>query len=315
MKKRMLSLLLAAAALLSLCAGCAPSPADADSDKVFTFTDDLDRTVAVAPAPERVAVLIGSFADVWCLAGGKDSLVAAADDTWTQFDLGLDEDVVHLGGVKTPSVEKLLAAEPQLVIGSARTAANVELEEMLTEMGIPVLCFDVSSFPDYLRMLDICTQITGNPEAYRTYGLDIQAQVDKAVARADGSAPSVLYIRATGSSCKVKNSKGTVLGEMLADLGCVNIADSETGLLETLNLETILAADPDYIFTVLQGSDSTKARATLEKALLSNPAWEGLTAVKEGRFHVLDQKLYNLKPNARWGVAYEQLADILYPAP
>lgn len=44
-----------------------------------------------------------------------------------------------------------------------------------------------------------------------------------------------------------------------------------------------------------------KAQASLESALLSNPAWGTLRAVKEGRFITLDHKLYNLKPNARWG--------------
>jgi len=29
---------------------------------------------------------------------------------------------------------------------------------------------------------------------------------------------------------------------------------------------------------------------------------------------VMDNQLFNLKPNARWGEAYETLADILYPA-
>ena len=96
-------------------------------------------------------------------------------------------------------------------------------------------------------------------------------------------------------------------------LGCVNVADSETSLLEELSLEAILAADPDYIFVVLQGSDDTDARETLEKTLLSNPAWGSLRAVREGRFHTLEHSLYNLKPNARWGEAYEKLADILYP--
>ena len=123
----------------------------------------------------------------------------------------------------------------------------------------------------------------------------------------------MLYIRATGASCKVKNSENTVLGEMLKDLGCENIADSATGLLESLSMETIIAEDPDYIFVILQGTDTTDAEALLEASLLSNPAWDQLTAVREGRFHILDQKLYNLKPNARWGEAYEKLADILYP--
>ena len=79
------------------------------------------------------------------------------------------------------------------------------------------------------------------------------------------------------------------------------------------DMETILAEDPDHIFAVLQGSDTKKVEQTLEQSLLSNPAWDELTAVREGRYHVMDQRLYNVKPNARWGEAYEKLADILYP--
>ena len=327
MRKRLLCSLLCAALALSLASCAAPAgagassagPAPGDSSgavssqgQSVTFTDDLGREVTLS-SPKRVAALIGSFADVWCLAGGKDTLVAAADDSWTQFDLGLGEEVKNLGAVKTPSQEILLAADPDFVIGSTKTAADVELMDLMDELGIPAACFDISSYEDYLRMLDICTQLTGDTQAYEEHGAAVQKQIDAARARADGSAPTVLYVRATGSSCKVKNSENTVLGEMLADLGCVNIADSETSLLESLSMETILACDPEYIFVVLQGSDPTDAEITLQNALLSDPAWNSLTAVKEGRLYYMDQQLYNVKPNARWGEAYEKLADILYP--
>lgn len=289
-------------------AGSAEEPAGT----AVTFTDDLGRTVTV-DRPRRVAALIGSFADVWCLAGGKDTLAAAAADTWTQFELDLPETVRNLGAVKEPSAEALLAAQPDFVLASTKTQADLELLPTLEQAGIPTACFDVSSFSDYLEMLDICTRITGCPERYEQYGAAVQDQVERAKARAEGKpAPTVLYLRATGSSCKVKNSKGSVLGEMLADLQCTNIADSDASLLEELSMESILAADPDYIFLVLQGSDQDKARKTLEKAVLQNPAWQQLTAVKEGRCRYMGQALYNLKPNARWGEAYEELADILY---
>ena len=313
--KRMVCALLCGVLLTTLSA-CGGEEQDSTETKnpeeAVTFTDDLGREVTLAK-PRRVAALIGSFADVWCLAGGQGTLVAAADDSWTQFDLDLPETVENLGAVKEPNVEKLLAAEPDFVLGSTKTAADVELMGLLEQSSIPVAYFDISSFEDYLRMLEVCTWLTGCPERYTQYGADVQAVVKQAAARQDGSAPRVLYVRATGSSCKVKNSQGTVLGEMLVSLGCVNIADSETGLLETLSMETILAEDPEHIFVVLQGSDTTKAEQTLEMSLLSNPAWNELTAVREGRYHVMDQRLYNVKPNARWGEAYEKLADILYP--
>lgn len=309
---RKFALLLACLLTLSGCAGrSAPAPENERPDNGISFTDSLGQTVSLSP-PRRVAALIGSFADVWCLAGGEDSLVAAAHDTWTSFDLNLGPETADLGAIKEPNLEVLLASQPDLVLASCNTQADLELRETFARAGIPAAYFDVQTFDDYLNMLEIYTRLTGHPERYTAYGTDVAAQAEAAIARQDGSAPSVLCIRATGVSCKVKGSTDNVLGEMLADLGCVNVADGSS-LLEDLSLEAILAADPAYIFAVLQGADQTDAQRTLEATLLSHPAWSQLRAVQENRFYVLDHRLYNLKPNARWGEAYEKLADILYP--
>ena len=278
----------------------------------MTFTDDLGRQVTVS-RPERVACLIASFADIWYLAGGVDNIVAATNATWTYFDLPLREDVVNLGPTKELNLEQLIACEPDLVLASCGTDRNVDLESTFEGAGITAAYFSVETFEDYLRMLKICTEITGQTDNYETYGTAVQKDIEKALARADASHPDVLYIRATGSSCKVKNSEGSVLGEMLAALGCNNIADQDDGLLEQLSLEAILLHDPDYIFVVLQSADPADAQEILDNTLLNNPAWSTLTAVREDRYYVMDPNLYNLKPNERWGEAYAQLADILYP--
>jgi len=290
--------------------GAAGSPAAVTA---VTFIDDLGRQVTV-DRPQRVACLIGSFADIWCLAGGAEQIVATTNATWTYFDLPLAEDVVNLGATKQLNLEELIACNPELVLASCGTDRNMELESALNEMGMTAAYFSVNTFEDYLRMLKVCTQITGCTENYELYGTAVQTRIDQAIARIDGTHPSVVYIRATGSSCKVKNSEGSVLGEMLAAMDCENIADQDHSLLEQLSIEALLQNDPDYIFVVLQSADPADAREVLETTLLRNPAWSALTAVQEGRCYVMDQTLYNLKPNARWGEAYERLADILYPA-
>ena len=321
--KRMLFVLFSILFLLSACApppaGAAPENSAEPSAAVsqagqnaVTFTDALGREVTV-DSPRRVAALLGSFADIWCLAGGKDLLAAAAGDSWTSFDLGLDESVSNLGAVTDPNLELLLNARPDFILASSNTAADVELRSTFEQASLTVAYFDIQHFQDYLQMLDVCTRITGCRENYDKYGVEVIAQVDAAIARQTGENPSILCMRATGFSCTVKGSTDFLLGEMLADLGCVNVADSDSALLENLSLEAILAADPDYIFVVLQGADPTGAMAMLEQTLLSNPAWASLTAVREGRFYTLEHHLYHLKPNARWGEAYEKLADILYP--
>ena len=98
---------------------------------------------------------------------------------------------------------------------------------------------------------------------------------------------------------------------MLAALGCVNIADSEESLLENLSIEQIILQDPDYIFFIQQGDNEEGTKANIESFIAENPAWSELTAVKEGRVYLLDKALYALKPNDRWGEAYEKLEEIL----
>ena len=280
------------------------------SSTAVTFTDALGREVTV-DNPQRVVTLIGSFTDVWLLAGGE--VVGACDDSWASLNLDLPEGVINTGKVAEPNLENILSAEPDFVIASVNTSSNVELLDTFDELGITCAYFDVSTFEDYLSMLKICTDITGRSDLYEKNGLDVQKQIEEAEARADGSAPTVLYLRTSKKSIQAKTSEGNVCGEILANLGCVNVADSDETLLESLSLEAIMRADPDYIFVTPQGTDKEAALANIEETFTSNPAWQSLTAVKEGRYYVLDPYLYNLKPNERWGESYEKMADILYP--
>ena len=284
--------------------------AETEQTGPVTFTDDLGREVTV-DHPQRVAALIGSFTDVWQLAGGD--VVAAANDSWESLNLDLGADVVNLGSILEPDVEQLIAANPDFVLASSNTDGDLALEDVLNQAGIPVAYFDVSNFDDYLKMLDICTTITGRKDLYEKNGLDVQAQIEEIKKRVDGSTPTVLFLRAASSNVKAKGSEGNVCGEMLADLGCVNIADSDAGLLDDLSMEAIIAADPQYVFVTVQGNDVDAAMQNVQDMLISNPAWNSLSAVQNGHYYVLDKRLFNLKPNAKWGEAYKQLADILYP--
>ena len=85
-----------------------------------TFTDDLGREVTVEN-PKRVISLIASYADIWYLAGGVDTLVGTTNATWTYFDLPFREDIVNLGSSKELNQEQLLACEPDFVLASCGT--------------------------------------------------------------------------------------------------------------------------------------------------------------------------------------------------
>ena len=284
---------------------------DAGEDAAYTFTDDLGREVTVE-SYERVATLLGSYADMWILAGGD--VCAAPDDAFVDLDLPLGEDTVNLGETKRLSLELLLSADPDFVLASTNTSQHLEWQSSLEGAGITVAYFDVSCFDDYLRVLKACTDITGQPERYTQYGTDIQKEINEILDKNAGkSAPTVLSMRASATSIRAKGNSGNVLGEMLESFGCANIADTDDSLLENLSLESIMLMNPDLILIVQSGDDIQGTRANIENMFRENPLWNELDAVKNGQVHVLDKHLYNLKPNARWAEAYEELERLLYP--
>ena len=274
----------------------------------LVLTDDLGRTVTVEKA-ERTAVLIGSFAQIWTLGGGK--VVASPDDAWNDLDVDLDEDCINLGTINALSMEKLIASNPDFVLASPNIRQDVSWCDTLDKMGIPVAYFEVFDFNDYLNLFGIVTDITGRKDLYEKYGSDVKSEVDEILSKNRTDSPKVLCLLASTQYLKAKNSSSSVMGCMLRDLGCINIADSESSLLENLSIEYILQENPDYIFITQRGDDMEGMMEFVETYFVDHPLWNELDAVKEGRVYFMEKELYNLKPNHRWGEAYRKLQEIL----
>ena len=118
-------------------------------------------------------------------------------------------------------------------------------------------------------------------------------------------------MRANSTSVKAKISETTVAGNILRDMGFVNIADGESPLSENISMESILIADPDWIFFTTSGSNTEAAMESLRATLTDNPAWNTLTAVREGRFIILDRELFHYHPNDRWAESYAFIAELI----
>ena len=273
----------------------------------ITFTDSMGRTVTVS-APQRVGICSGSLAECWLLAGGE--ITAVTRDAVTERNLELPENYIDLGSLKEPSVEAILAADLDFVILMSSLPNHVAMAETLEKTGTAYAYFDVENFSDYLELMKIFTNITGRSDLYEANASGLQPRIDVAIESGKREdAPTVLILRTSSSRVKVLDSSFMV-GGMLQEFGCVNIADSENSLLTELSLEAIVQADPEYIFISCMG-DLEEGKAQLEASLTSNPIWGTLQAVQNNRVFWLDKELFHQKPNARWGESYEILAELL----
>lgn len=301
-------LLLCAVLLLPTVISCAPSPR---AGAYRTFTDSTGATVALDERPVRVAVLFSSLAELWTLAGG--TVAISVGESVERGFCDADTPLVDAGAGKTINVELLVSYAPDLVICSADIAAQAQTASLLRELGIPCASFRVESVADYLSVLRIMTDLTGDLAAYERYGTEMMTQIDalrKDVPNVAGK--RILFIRAGSSAraTKAKSSSEHFAAEMLCELGCVNIAEEAPVLLDGLSVEVILREDPDYIFITTMGDESA-ARAYMD-SLLESEVWQSLSAVQAGAYCYLPRDLFQYKPNARWYDAYLTLWEILY---
>lgn len=296
--------------------GCGEgNPSSSSGECYYTFTDSAGEEVVLEEKPERVAVLFSSFADIWQTAGGEITVTVgeSVERGFAASDVLLVDD----GAGKTINTELLLSYEPDFVIVSEDIAAQAECAVFLGEVGIPCARMRVESFDDYLTTLRIFTDITGNPDAYETYGQALRTEIDDILARAaeqsgSGAIQNILFVRAasSNSATKAKTAADNFVCVMLNELGTHNIAEDAPVLLDGLSMEAILAADPDYIFFTAMGKEEA-AKAYVDE-LMEDAAWQALRAVETGNYSFLPKDMFHYKPNSRWAEAYGYLYDILY---
>lgn len=310
LRKRNSLFFIAICSSMFLLSACQKNEISSIAKPYYSFTDDLGLTVTLSQKPEKVVSLFGSFAETWLLAGGE--LAGTTNDTQTERELVLSENVKFIGSVKEPNIEEILNLSPDFVLLSADIESHKKISETLKELKIPYAFFKVEQFDDYLNMLKICTDITEKNDLYKENGLEIKAQIEQTIAKVDFTKkPSILFIRSfsTGSRA-IKDDN--ITAEIMTELGCDNIATRHESLIDTLSIEEIILEDPDFIFVVTMGSSDEKALETLKNGVEKNPAWNELSAVKNDRYIILPKNLFHYKPNAKWGEAYEYLEKILY---
>ena len=291
---------------------------------IFVVTSGLQLSAASSnlPACKKAVALSKSVAEMWLLAGGEVS--ATTDDG---LELEGAKNAVSVGGLTTASLEAIISVNPELVIMTLDIPLHKKIHASLRDFGIKTYIADVKSFADYEKVMSDFTALTGRKDLYDKNVVQIKKAIDEVVKKnaqkvatsqtspaacqsgTAPSAPSATYLFLRVSSAKNKVLKDHFGNEIFQNFGLKSIV-SDDSPLDEIGIEAIVNADPDYIFVVAQG-DQKKADEAFYKAYKNNPAWAGLSAVKNDRVFMLPKELFNYKPNARWAEAYEVVGKLI----
>ena len=305
-------LCLAAAAVFLLW----PQEQASPEPKERTVTDSTGRTVTLPSHPQRVVILNPSNLDLYVAAGGADNIVGkptsqVLSETVKEKTASAEE----VGIIHQPDIEKILALQPDLVIGT-NVPFHTGLVETLGNAGVPLYIQALDDVPSLLSTLDFYGKLTGHEEDARAQAAVIQEKLDAVKTRAEGrTPPKNLLVFGSPDSFNMGTSK-CFTGGLIDMLGGGNIADraeGDGGYLP-LSMEFVARENPAVIFIIVHGPAET-LEPKMRRDLQESEAWADVDAVKNGRVYVLPYELFAVNPGVRAADALQTIADIMYPTP
>lgn len=299
------------------------------SETSVTFKDATSAdgsTVTIRKNPGKVVNLYGSFTTLWYEAGGSVIGCIGGNSSKELYLEYIGRDITADNGMtvvatsssgKKWNTEKILELQPDLLICSTAMSGYSTIVSPAASANVPVIAVDYDDFSDYLKWFKVFCNLTGHTELWESVAMKALDEVVEVLAEIPADNGTKVFSMFSGSKSLQANTSATVVGGMVKAMNCSNIADSWQGTLDgagrrDINLETVFAANPDIIIIQCHaGADVAKKQ--VEDTYGSNPVWQSLNAVKNGKVFYLEKTLFHNKPNSRFAEAYQKLAEILYP--
>ena len=271
----------------------------------LTLTDDAGREVTLAADPQRIVSLAPSNTEIACALDSCDELVGVTDFDAFPPEVSEVEDVVVFAHV---DVEKVVAAEPDLVLAAGNELTPTAVIDQLTEAGLTVLVLYPESLEEVYADIELVGEALDAQVAARDLVDHMRTRVEaveEAVAGADR--PRTFY--------EVSIFEGTIFtageGSFIASLIDTAGGDPITGdpSSTAIAIEDLVAADPELI---LLGDAAYDATITPE-SVAARQGWGGMTAVRDGHILPMPQDVLITRPGPRIVDGLEALAQAIHP--
>ena len=307
-RRRWTNWLHGAAAVLALAAAiaCAARREEAAgaaapaADSAVSLTDDGGREVRLERPARRIVSLVPSATETLLALGAGESLVGRTD-----FDAGLGVDSLpSVGGGLDPSLERLVALRPELVIGW-ETEGKAELRGRLEALGIPVFSVATEDTADVFRSIASLGRLAGRTPAADSLAASIRGELDAVRASVAGRPrPTVFYL--------VWNDPPMTAGPRTFVVELIGVAGGRTAFPEVealwpqVAMEEIVRRQPEVV-VVPVGEQGTKKIEELRAA----SGWRELRAFRDGRAVTVPTEVLN-RPGPRIGEAARLLAEAIH---
>ncbi len=224
---------------------------------------------------DRIVVLDPAVVEMVYLLGAEDKLVGIAklerSKIWPEEKT---EKVESVGTFINPSLEKIIALKPDLVIESFHSSDAID--KSLSSNNIEIIKIQANSIEDIFKNFQKVAKILGKEKESEKIIAEKRQKIEE-IKKIDTAEKKGLFILAP-TPMRVFG-KGTLPNDIMEMLNIKNIAAGMEGMSPTLTPEYIIKENPDIILTFVKDP---------QEIVKANPQIKDISAIKNNKFVVLE---------------------------
>ena len=264
------------------------------------FTDDANRRVSLPLKVDRVISLAPNLTEIVFAVGGGSRLVGRT--SYCDFPAEAKA-VTEVGDTRTPSLERLIALKPQVVLIS--TASQLEIfTQQLQEQNIAVFVTDPHDLDGVFRSIEQVGEILAQKEQAGLLVQKLKARV-QAVEEKVKQEPPVRVFYQVSAEPLYTVGRDDFVTDLIRRAGGISVTADVPGAWPKYSSESALATKPEAIILPTGGSMGA-ANATVTEALRQSPA------ALQGRVYKINDDLL-ARPGPRAIDGIEEMARALHP--
>lgn len=266
---------------------------------ILTLTDMAGREIEFDTPPKRIVALTNSDLNIIYALGGKVVGRQTQDASGVHPKAAIK--ATEVGNTHDINLEKIAATNSDVVIASSQQ--NQKDVPALEGIGTKVILTGADSLKDIDKQIEILGLLLGK----RSKAEQLKNQLNKQVAtikkeQANKHIKALMVLGAPGSTYAALPT--SLSGDILEIAGGENVAKNLKGVenfpqYAALNVEKIIAEDPEIIFLMIHGGNAKDTEKAFRKQLKENTAWNKTKAVKNNHIVVLPADLFGTNPGLR----------------
>ena len=264
--------------------------------------DEIGRSITIKKTPQRIVSLAPGITEILYALNLGDNIVGVTSfcDWPTQA-----KQKPQVGGFINPSIEKIVALQPDLVIATA-DGNRRDTVQQLERVGLAVYVTNPADIRGILSGIEHIGEITSAERNARVLVQGLQKRLKLVRRQTQGRTKPRIFFQ-IGLDPVITAGRDTLINELIGLAGGINIAGAQTTRYPRYSAEGIMAGSPDIVLFAPMATDK-------EFAAVKNfwRKFKEMPAVKNNDIYPIETDLIS-RASPRIIDAVEKMAEIFHP--